>query len=257
MVTAKFGDFSFQIDAASMLFGDLKITSECAVDEKTEQEAAYVAKKNGKPVQVNLNAFLNAALGADVRATAMQFEAAARKGQKNKLVIGQEALFPFDLMLVKAEISEVAIAPGGQWVNTKIALTFKQAGLSAAEKSETEGCLFDKISAIRRNWNSTGGSPGASSSFSPSSSATAPDWVKEKIKENAAAIAGKGKTQTTDAVTAARESVSAAAAVSAANRTRNTAKAASSAAAAIKAGAAKVSGASPKVIARAPGAKKK
>ena len=90
MVQARFAGFTFEIAETATLFDDLKFSGECAVEENTSGTAQYVSRKNGKAGQVSFTAILNAALGADVRKAALEFEAAARYGQTGTLVVGEE-----------------------------------------------------------------------------------------------------------------------------------------------------------------------
>ena len=139
MVQARFAGFTFEIAETATLFDDLKISGECAVEENTSGTAQYVSRKNGKAGQVSFTAILNAALGADVRKTALEFEAAARYGQTGTLVVGEEALLPYEMMLTKAEISEIVISPTGKWVSAKAALTLRQAGTDGKESYGEDG----------------------------------------------------------------------------------------------------------------------
>lgn len=139
MVQARFAGFTFEIAETATLFDDLKFSGECAVEENTSGTAQYVSRKNGKAGQVGFTAILNAALGADVRKTALEFEAAARYGQTGTLVVGEEALLPYEMMLTKAEISEIVISPTGKWVSAKAALTLRQAGIDGKESYGEDG----------------------------------------------------------------------------------------------------------------------
>ena len=139
MVQARFAGFTFEIAETATLFDDLKFSGECAVEENTSGTAQYVSRKNGKAGQVSFTAILNAALGADVRKAALEFEAAARYGQTGTLVVGEEALLPYEMMLTKAEISEIVISPAGKWVSAKAALTLRQAGTDGKESYGEDG----------------------------------------------------------------------------------------------------------------------
>lgn len=139
MVQARFAGFTFEIAETATLFDDLKFSGECAVEENTSGTAQYVSRKNGKAGQVSFTAILNAALGADVRKAALEFEAAARYGQTGTLVVGEEALLPYEMMLTKAEISEIVISPAGKWVSAKAALTLRQAGIDGKESYGEDG----------------------------------------------------------------------------------------------------------------------
>lgn len=139
MVQARFAGFTFEIAETATLFDDLRFSGECAVEENTSGTAQYVSRKNGKAGQVSFTAILNAALGADVRKTALEFEAAARYGQTGTLVVGEEALLPYEMMLTKAEISEIVISPAGKWVSAKAALTLRQAGTDGKESYGEDG----------------------------------------------------------------------------------------------------------------------
>lgn len=105
---------------------NLKMSAECETEEKTEDEQKYVSAKNGAPVQVNFSAILSAALGIDVKEEVASALHSAQRSVQDYFYMGGTKLFPFKLMMVKAETEEIQTAPSGVWVYAKVNVTLKQ-----------------------------------------------------------------------------------------------------------------------------------
>lgn len=107
-------------------FTGLSITGSTETEDTESGGQKYVSRKNGKPKQITLTAVLNAQFGCSVKAEAMAFVDEATASEKDYFYIGGKKLMECSLMLVQADVSEVAIAPGGTWVRADVKLTLKQ-----------------------------------------------------------------------------------------------------------------------------------
>lgn len=124
---AQFGEIQFGISTeTALLFEKLKISAECETDDKKENSQGYVKAKNGKPAEISMSVALSAALGVDVQKSAMQFLNAAQRSTEDYLYVGGKKVFPFKLMMTKADTEEILLSPKGVWTYTKISITLKQ-----------------------------------------------------------------------------------------------------------------------------------
>lgn len=127
MILAQFQHLKFEISARSaLLFQNLKISSECETEDKTDSSQQYVSAKNGKPVQVTFTAVLNAALGEDVEKDVTYMLDAAQRSMQGYLYIAGKKAFPFKMMMVKAETEDIIFSPSGKWARTNVNVTLKQ-----------------------------------------------------------------------------------------------------------------------------------
>ena len=104
----------------------LAIEGGSQTEEKVSDKYAYVQRKNSTPTSVNMDVYLNAYLGCNVRDEAMAFIKAATDGAKNYFYVAGKKLVECQLMLVSAKVTEVTSTPTGEWTSCKIALTMKQ-----------------------------------------------------------------------------------------------------------------------------------
>ena len=104
----------------------LSIEGGSQTEEKVSDKYAYVQRKNSTPTSVNIDVYLNAYLGCNVRDEAMAFIKAATDGAKNYFYVAGKKLVECQLMLVSAKATEVTSTPTGEWTSCKIALTMKQ-----------------------------------------------------------------------------------------------------------------------------------
>lgn len=126
-VIAQFGELKFEISSSTaLLFEKLKLSAECETEEQTKDSQQYVSAKNGKPVQISLSIILNEALGIDVRTQTTEILNAAQRSTQGYFYAGGAKVFPFQLMMTKADTEEIAIDPAGRWVSAKINVTLKQ-----------------------------------------------------------------------------------------------------------------------------------
>jgi len=104
----------------------LTIEGGSQTEDKVSDNYAYVKRKSSTPTAVNLEVYLNAYLGCNVREEAMAFIKAASDGAKNYFYVGGKKLLTCQLMLVNAKVTETTSTPEGEWTSCKIALTMKQ-----------------------------------------------------------------------------------------------------------------------------------
>lgn len=169
MILAQFEDLKFEISSSSaMLFQEMKLEAESETKDETADKQQYVKAKNGKPLQVTMTAILSAALGADVENRSMYMLNAAQRSQTGYLYIGGKKIFPFKLMLVKAETEAVVFSPAGKWISTNVGLTLKQ-------------CSKEWISKPSGGSGSSGGSGGGGGGGKDSTGTTGPRQQKEPM----------------------------------------------------------------------------
>lgn len=108
-------------------FIGLTLRGSSTVEEKTSGSECYVARKASAPTEVSFSIPLSTATGCDVFKEANQFVSEARSGAKDYFYIGGKKLTPGKLMLVEASVSEVQIAPGGQWISCTVQVRLQQA----------------------------------------------------------------------------------------------------------------------------------
>lgn len=134
-------------------FTGLSITGSTETEDTESGGQKYVSRKNGKPKQITLTAVLNAQFGCDVKAEAMAFVDEATASEKDYFYIGGKKLMECSLMLVQADVSEVAIAPGGTWVRADVKLTLKQCSKNdgSANGSGSGSGTINKTSVKQEN----------------------------------------------------------------------------------------------------------
>ena len=117
----------------------LAIEGGSQTEEKVSDKYAYVQRKNSTPTSVNMDVYLNAYLGCNVRDEAMAFIKAATDGAKNYFYVAGKKLVECQLMLVSAKVTEVTSTPTGEWTSCKIALTMKQCEKYSGGSSSVSG----------------------------------------------------------------------------------------------------------------------
>lgn len=123
----QYGAWKFEIRGNYMRsFKNFQIVSECETEDKTASAQKYVSAKNGKPIQITMTVTLSAYLGVDVRADAIALIDAAQRSYQGYFYIQSKKLFPFMLMMTKAEMKNFEVAPNGTWVSCDMGLTLKQ-----------------------------------------------------------------------------------------------------------------------------------
>lgn len=122
----------------TVLFQNMKLTAECETEDKESGSQHYVSVKAGKAVQIGMTILLNASLGSDVRKTAMTILDNSQRGAADYFYVGGKKLFPFKVMLVKADTEKILISPSGTWVSAEIGVTMKQAGTEPILYEEPE-----------------------------------------------------------------------------------------------------------------------
>ena len=156
-ILAQFGELKFEIASTNaLLFENLKVSSGCETEDKSKNKQKYVVKKNGEPVQVNFAILLNASLGIDVEWSIGYLMYAAQGNVTERLYMGRYKMFPCKMMMVKADVEEIKIAPDGTWTSAKVQVTMKQCTEEAMPKKQwkqedsnlTEAKTAGKASAV-------------------------------------------------------------------------------------------------------------
>ena len=127
MVIAQFEKLVFGLSAnTALLLNNIKLSAECETDSQSDNSQQYVTAKNGKPLQVTFTAIIDANLGSDVKESVVYALDGAQRGLQGYFYIAGEKVFPFKVMLVKADTEEIKLSPAGEWVKTNVSITLKQ-----------------------------------------------------------------------------------------------------------------------------------
>lgn len=125
---AQFGSMRFEISADNaMLFADLKLSAGCETEDQSSNGQKFASYKEGKAAAITMTILLNAALGNDVRGTTEWLQHSAQRGVKEYMTLGGRKLYPFQLIMTKADADKIMIAPDGRWVSAEVSVSFTQA----------------------------------------------------------------------------------------------------------------------------------
>lgn len=230
MVIAQFENLKFEISSSTaLLLNNIRMSAECETEDQTDSSQQYVSAKNGKPLQVTFTAIIDANLGGDVRDNVTYMLNGAQRSLQGYFYIAGTKVFPFKLMLVKAETEEVKLSPSGKWVKTNVNITLKQ-----STKDWITGSAPPPSQPAPQ---STGGGGGGGGGATPEKDRINTTPVKASVKTTGwltTAVAGIATGATVAAGTAwlasktttstAAKTTSTAAAVSSAAKTVSTAK---------------------------------
>ena len=123
-------------------FGDLSISGSCKTSDTSKTFTINVPNLNkktgqhtnkfkkfsaGEPIDLSFNAYLHTQLGCDVRNEAMDFINDAERGAKGYLYIDGHKIVTCEMMLTKANVTDVKIASNGWWLSATVQLTMAQA----------------------------------------------------------------------------------------------------------------------------------
>ena len=168
-------------------FSELGISGSCDTEEKELSGQKYVEMKSAKGAEVSMTVEFNALTGhQNVMWEATQFVHMARWGTAYYLYLGNTKLIPAKMMLTKAKISKVVIAPGrgDEWISCSLDLTFQQAdaddGTEIAEESGGGG----------GGGGSTGGGGGGNKTWLQKTGAKILSGLNETAAAEAAAVSG-------------------------------------------------------------------
>lgn len=127
MVIAQFENLKFGISSSTaLLINNIKMSAECETEDQTDSSQQYVSAKNGKPLQITFTAIIDANLGGDVKENVVYLMNGAQRSLQGYFYIAGAKVFPFKMMLKKAETEEVKLSPSGKWVKTNVNITLKQ-----------------------------------------------------------------------------------------------------------------------------------
>ena len=152
---ASWNGFTFEVSPGVVRsFTGLTIEGGSVTEDKVSNKYAYVKRKNSSPTAVNLEIYLNAYLGCNVRDEAMAFIKAATEGNKNYFYLNGKKLVTCQLMLVSAKVTELEMTPSGEWTSCKIALSMKQcekySGSSSSSSSSTSSSNSKKKTQTKK-----------------------------------------------------------------------------------------------------------
>lgn len=179
MQIASWGSHTFEVGPGLIRsFTGLTVRGGAEVDEKVSSNQKYVERKAGNAHEITLTAILNAYMGCDVRAEAMDFVEAARNCDEGYFYVGGKKLLNEMLRLTEATVSEIELDPNGNWVHAQVQLTLKQ-----SEKGDAKGNGSATQSASSKK--SSGGTKSSGSTASASTG-------KNEAAKSAAEAAAKG-----------------------------------------------------------------
>lgn len=156
----RWGGYKFEVESGYVLgFTGLSVKGSSETEDKTSSSQKYVSRKNGKPTEITLTVHLNALTGCEnVRDAAMGLVDAARTGKKDYFYIKNSKLVTCQVMLTEAQVKEIKMTNGGDWIMCDVQLTLKQC-------SKMDGTTGGSSSG-------SGGSSGGGSQNSGSSTST-------------------------------------------------------------------------------------
>lgn len=126
-IIGQFGHWKFEVSSNYVRsFKNLQIIGECETEDKTADSQKYVSAKNGKPIQITMTVTLCAYLGVDVHQDVVDLINTAQRSGQGYFYVQSKKLFPFMLMLTKADVKNIKLSPSGQWISCDVALTLKQ-----------------------------------------------------------------------------------------------------------------------------------
>lgn len=138
-------------------FTGLTIKGSSETEDKTSDKQKYVSRKNSKPAEVTIKVTLNQMLGCDVREEAIAFVRDAMEGQSDYFYIGSKKLIECKLMLVDAQVKDIFIPSGDNWLKADVQLTMKQCDKYGGISSEGDG----KKKKRKKKKKKSGGSGGS------------------------------------------------------------------------------------------------
>lgn len=211
----------------------LTIEGGSEVENKVSNKYAYVNRKNSTPTTVSIEVQLNAYLGCDVRAEAMEFIQSATDGDKNYFYVAGKKLVTCQLMLTNAKVTETVMTPAGEWISCKIALTMKQcekysSGSSSSKSSSSskKSTQSSKKTVKQQSYVETGNTEktetknateeakNAIDRIVQSATSAAQNWIKTKVDNAKQVIANAKATTTTQKNTTTKKTAAKTAATS-------------------------------------------
>lgn len=140
METGRWNGHTFVV-SPTLIRGFTALTLKAASEtkEKTSGNQKYASRKNGKPVEVTMTVTLSALTGCNVRNEATEFAKDAVNGKSDYMYVGEKKIATCKLMLIEANVTEIKIAPSGQWISCQIQLTFRQSSKFSGSSSSSSG----------------------------------------------------------------------------------------------------------------------
>lgn len=127
MVIAKWGDRSFYVKTNTIYsFSKLMYEFEAETEEVTNGTQRFIKVKAQKPRSTTLKVLLDARLGTDVRKHIDWYLDRVYKGSSAYLYVQGKKLLPCELIITKAAVSSMELAPDGKMIMAEMELTFTQ-----------------------------------------------------------------------------------------------------------------------------------
>ncbi|MGN0996010.1 MAG: hypothetical protein ACI4PG_03805 [Candidatus Ventricola sp.] len=208
METARWNGHIFEVSPSLVRsFSGLTVKGSTETDDKMSGKQKYAIRKNANPIEIGMTVLLSALTGCSVREEAMGLVSDAGSGEADYLYIGGEKLVQCTLMLTEASVSKTEIAPGGQWVSCSVKLTFKQAGKSGAERTQTNAGASSGSSGSSGGWGKQTVRKKASTTMTTVYNSDVQSNVRNKVASAVQAVK-KAKSASTSTGTSARQLLS-------------------------------------------------
>ena len=105
---------------------DIGISASVETEDITQGGETFVKKKNCGSYEITLTAVLNAAMGVDVQAVALEMTEAARCGDTGYFYTAGAKLLPSNFMCTSAQVNNVQLTNTGIWKSCEVDWTLKQ-----------------------------------------------------------------------------------------------------------------------------------
>jgi len=166
-------NYTFEVSPTLILgFTGLTLKGSTETEEKTSDGQKYVSRKAGKPIESTFTIKLTAQTGCKVREDALALVQDATNSEKGYFYVGGKKLIPAQLMLVEAEVSEISIGPGGQWISCDVGVTMKQCTKADNNAAPSQSTGTKKTSVTTKPY--VGKGFGVSLSYVPTTPVTIP-----------------------------------------------------------------------------------
>ena len=142
-VIAQWNGHTFEVGSQLIRgFTDLQVSGGCETTDKNTYKLKYKEHKYGEVPKISLTVHLNALTGVtNVWDEAMQYIDEATAGATDYFYTGGYKLIPAEMMLTKAQVTEVVMMPGrgDEWISADVQLTFEQGTKSDGSSSSGGG----------------------------------------------------------------------------------------------------------------------
>lgn len=152
----RWADVSFFADAGAVrgLTG-LTMKGSCETEDAVVDEEKFAKRKNAGKYEISLDAILDRRLGEDVQRTAAALTERARQGDEGYIYTADGKLFPFPLMLVSADVSEVQFTGNGKWLSCRVKMNLAQCAKYNGSKVTGGGSSGGSGGAVKKSVRTT------------------------------------------------------------------------------------------------------